>query len=74
MKFPFCTHALILSASVFASPLSAHIHQIDLQQLSEEPYWLKLGHYLPATLSDYKSTVDSKAFFFISGRQNKPRS
>ena len=71
MKFPFCTHALILSASVFASPLSAHVHQIDLQQLSEEPYWLKLGHYLPATLSDYKSTVDSEAFFLsVDGKTN----
>ncbi|OHY93669.1 hypothetical protein BI375_18710 [Vibrio rotiferianus] len=71
MKFPFYTHALILSASVFASPLSAHVHQIDLQQLSEEPYWLKLGHYLPATLSDYKSTVDSEAFFLsVDGKTN----
>ncbi|MGR5211558.1 DUF4105 domain-containing protein [Vibrio rotiferianus] len=73
MKFPFCTHALVLSVSVLSSPLSAHARQIDLQQLSNAPYWLKLGHYLPATFSEYKSTIDSEAFFLSEKGKTNPK-
>ena len=51
---------------------------IDIQTLSKDAYWLKLGHYLPAISlpgmnSRYVSTVDSATFFLDQQGKTDPK-
>ena len=42
-----------------------------LNNLAKQSYWLQLGHYRSAIMSDYKSEVDSEDFFIaIDGKTN----
>jgi hypothetical protein len=45
----------------------------DTKALSQHPYWLKLGHYLPAIKSAFKSTVDTKEFFLSDHGKISPQ-
>lgn len=61
---------LVSSSLLFSSSVSA---QIDITELSQSPYWLKLGHYLPTITDAYKSNVDSEEFFLSSEGKHSPR-
>ncbi|PFG45773.1 uncharacterized protein DUF4105 [Vibrio sp. ES.051] len=73
MKLSFCTRFLLISSSVLLPSLSVQANSLDFQQLAQTSYWLKLGHYLPATLSHYKSTVDSPDFFLSDEGKTNPK-
>lgn len=60
--FLFCS----LSSSLFAFTQSEG-------ELSNLKYWLKLGHYRTATLSNWKSEVDDNAFFLAENGKINPK-
>ncbi|WP_240472652.1 DUF4105 domain-containing protein [Salinivibrio socompensis] len=45
----------------------------DIPTLANQSYWLKLGHYLPNTLSGYESTIDSEDFFLAANGKTHPK-
>ncbi|WPC75452.1 Lnb N-terminal periplasmic domain-containing protein [Vibrio porteresiae] len=49
------------------------VPQFDIDVLSQDAYWLKLGHYLPALRYQYKSTVDSATFFLSIHGKTDPK-
>jgi hypothetical protein len=61
--------ALLLAC--FAHPLSAATHSLDA--LAQQSYWLQLGHYQAATITDWKSEVDSTQFFLAANGKTDPR-
>ncbi|ROV60691.1 DUF4105 domain-containing protein [Vibrio ponticus] len=56
------------SFSTIAAPV------FDVDALAQDPYWLKLGHYIPKTISGYKGTVDSEEFYLSPQGAKSPRS
>ncbi|WP_260259203.1 Lnb N-terminal periplasmic domain-containing protein [Vibrio intestinalis] len=72
MNYSALSKALLLGCGWTLSSL-AQATSLDVEQLSQNNYWLKLGHYLPATLSSYKSTVDSEAFFLAEKGKTSPQ-
>jgi len=44
----------------------------EVSQLAKHSYWLKLGHYGPATRTQWKSAIDSPAFFISSQGKSNP--
>lgn len=68
MKLAPLLNACGLLSALFCSSAQA----LDTKALATHPYWLKLGHYLPATLSDYKSTIDSPRFFLSAEGKTSP--
>lgn len=64
--------ALLLTGSL-GLPLYGNAQEpINTEQLANEPYWLKLGHYLPRTFNGYQSTVDSDEFFLAANGKTSP--
>ncbi|WP_449356105.1 Lnb N-terminal periplasmic domain-containing protein [Alishewanella longhuensis] len=57
---------LLLSAMTQAKPAA------DPVELAKQPYWLKLGHYLPTYRRGYRSTIDSKSFFLATDGKTNP--
>ncbi|PKG40170.1 Lnb N-terminal periplasmic domain-containing protein [Psychromonas sp. Urea-02u-13] len=55
----------------FPSSLFATVYSLD--NLAQNRYWLQLGHYRTATLSDWKSEVDSHNFFLADNGKIDPR-
>jgi len=55
-----------LSPSLFASASS-------LDTVSQKPYWLQLGHYRSALLTDWKSEVDDESFFLADEGKTDPK-
>jgi len=53
-----------------AHPLFAATHSIDL--LAQHSYWLQLGHYQAATITAWKSEVDSTEFFLAANGKTDP--
>jgi len=58
---------ICFSSSLFASSYS-------LKHLAQQPYWLQLGHYRSALLSDWKSEVDDVSFFMALDGKTNPQS
>jgi len=53
-------------------PISIFAQVATSNPLASHPYWLKLGHYRQAVLSEWKSEVDSKEFFFAKDGKLNP--
>jgi len=54
-------------------PLSSFSYAYSVNELVEQSYWLKLGHYHPATLSNWKSEVDDASFFLAENGKRDPK-
>ena len=63
MKFSAISKALLMGYGLFASSFTFSATSLNVEQLAQDPYWLKLGHYLPKTFSGYKGVVDSDEFY-----------
>ncbi|MFI3246095.1 MAG: DUF4105 domain-containing protein [Ferrimonas sp.] len=63
--------ATFLSLFGLTAPTYAHTPSTSLGWASD-PYWLKLGHYLPAAFGTYKSTIDSSEFFLSPQGKHDP--
>ncbi|WGY44752.1 DUF4105 domain-containing protein [Vibrio sp. ABG19] len=61
-------HSSLSFASVEPGPLP----ELNVIALSQDNYWLKLGHYLPALSGGYVSTIDSDSFFLASQGKHQP--
>ena len=59
---------VFVTAAILAWPVCASTYS----HLSEHSYWLKLGHYRPATLTDWKSEVDDAKFFISDVGRTDP--
>lgn len=68
---PLCT-SLLASFGVLVSASTVAQSNFDTEQLASDPYWLKLGHYLPNTFSGYESSVDKDEFFFSPQGKTSP--
>ncbi|MDA9556641.1 DUF4105 domain-containing protein [Vibrio sp.] len=68
----FAIPLIVLPSTVHAASLP--FTPSDITQLSQDTYWLKLGHYLNPWFSDHTSTVDSASFFFAEDGQFNPES
>lgn len=72
MKLIHLRQSLLIGVVALTST-GTHANTVpDLTQLAKDSYWLKLGHYLPNTLSGHTSTVDSDTFFFASDGKTSP--
>jgi len=47
--------------------------QYSLDELAQQSYWLKLGHYRSAIISDWKSEVDDSSFFLADDGKRDPK-
>lgn len=74
MKLSKTIQALSIATGLCFSPFCFSSPTLDAASLSYQPYWLKLGHYLPALRTDYKSTVDSPEFFLAPDGKTNPKS
>lgn len=54
----------------FSIPLFAATHSLDT--LAQQSYWLQLGHYRTATITDWKSEVDNALFFLADDGKTNP--
>lgn len=45
----------------------------DIDSLAKDPYWLKLGHYLPSPIFGSKSRVDTDHFFLSPNGKTSPK-
>lgn len=45
----------------------------SLEKLSQNSYWLQLGHYRTAVTSDWKSEVDESSFFIATQGKTNPK-
>ena len=63
-KILFCILAF------FSIPLLA---DSSLAKLSQDSYWLQLGHYRTAVTSDWKSEVDESSFFIATQGKTNPK-
>lgn len=63
--------ALLLSWLLFSAIVQAR-PAVDPVELAKQPYWLKLGHYLPRSLGGYRSTIDSAEFFLSAEGKTNP--
>ncbi|MCE0492660.1 Lnb N-terminal periplasmic domain-containing protein [Vibrio salinus] len=72
MKFDRFFSALLTFCFIF--PLYSHASEtsFDTHSLSQDAYWLKLGHYLKGHFGNYTSTVDSKTFFLSPDGKSNP--
>ncbi|NOH71286.1 DUF4105 domain-containing protein [Vibrio pectenicida] len=61
----------LLSLSLIV-PSTYATTQFEVRELSQDAYWLKLGHYLPGLLSGYNSTIDNESFFLSPDGMNSP--
>ncbi len=73
MKLSKTFQALLLVSGVSFSSLAFSAQTLDANKLAYQPYWLKLGHYLPAFRTDFKSTVDSSEFFLAANGKTDPK-
>ncbi|KFI10474.1 DUF4105 domain-containing protein [Vibrio coralliilyticus] len=74
MKSPLLKTSLLCGLSLSLLLPSASIaSEFDVEQLSKHSYWHKLGHYLPALLSGYESTVDKSEFFLSEQGKYSPK-
>lgn len=46
---------------------------LDIDTLSNDVYWLKLGHYLKDSFGNYTSTVDAQTFFLSFNGKTDPK-
>ncbi len=74
MNYSRLSTALLIGYGLASSTLAHSATSFDVEHLANDAYWLKLGHYLPATLSGYKSTVDSSDFFLSENGKHSPAS
>jgi len=64
---------LIALASTWSAPLQAAPDQLRLQFLSNDPFWLSLGHYEQTKLGAWRSHVDDERFFLSEQGAHDPR-
>lgn len=79
MKFSNVSAVFLVGFSFIFSPFSIsatsfNYDQINVFELSQDPYWLKLGHYLSKPLQGRISTVREGAFFFSPDGKVNPYS
>lgn len=60
------------SSLSLASAESGPLPELNVSALSQDSYWLKLGHYLPDLTGGYVSTIDSERFFFAPQGKDHP--
>ncbi|KHT40334.1 outermembrane protein [Vibrio sinaloensis] len=72
MKLIHLKHSFLIGIGALTSVVSFANPVPDMADLANDPYWLKLGHYLPNTLTGHTSTVDSEAFFFAKDGKTSP--
>ncbi|WP_070965482.1 DUF4105 domain-containing protein [Vibrio sonorensis] len=65
--------ALLISSGLALAP-NALADSFNIGELSENSYWHKLGHYLPASFGGVKSTIDSPSFFLSPAGKHDPKS
>lgn len=63
--------ALLISTLVLPSAFAET--NFDIDKLSRDPYWLKLGHYLPSAFSQPQSAVDTDTFFLSPNGKTSPK-
>jgi len=56
------------------APLHAatHVNDTRSEQLSNDPFWIALGHYTPAKLGGWRSYVDDRKFFLAADGAHHP--
>ncbi|RQW63412.1 Lnb N-terminal periplasmic domain-containing protein [Vibrio viridaestus] len=62
-----------LCCSFFSPSAFSGQQSLDVPTLSHNAYWLKLGHYLKGSISNYESTVDSSTFFLSHQGKHDPQ-
>lgn len=62
------SQALLFVLAILSFPLLASAEK----KLAVQPYWLQLGHYRAAILTEWKSEVDSAQFFLASSGKTDP--
>lgn len=72
MKFKRVASVFLTFCLFISSTCAASNQEFNVDSLSQDAYWLKLGHYLKGFLGNYVSTVDSKAFFFSPDGKSDP--
>ncbi|CAM3621068.1 DUF4105 domain-containing protein [Vibrio aquimaris] len=71
MKLYLIKSASLLSLYLFV-PNAFSANKFEVKMLAQDPYWLKLGHYLPSFLSGYQSTIDNEQFFISPNGKHSP--
>jgi len=61
--------ALCACAPLHAAP---HVDPARITALAADPYWIALGHYVPAKLGGWRSYVDDKRFFLAPDGAHHP--
>ena len=74
MKFSALSKTLLMGCGLCASSFAFSASNLNVEQLAQDPYWMKLGHYLPAMFSGHKGTVDSDAFYLSENGDRSPKS
>lgn len=64
--------AAFLSLWLCCSTMAQARPMVDAAELAKQPYWLKLGHYLPTYLGGQRSTIDSANFFLSKEGKTNP--
>ncbi|MGF1740576.1 DUF4105 domain-containing protein [Vibrio profundum] len=63
----------LLTATTILCPAAATASEsLNSTELAQDPYWLKLGHYLNKPMRGMKSNVTSKAFFLAEDGRDNP--
>lgn len=62
---------LVFLLTLFSCPLFALSSSIDV--IAQQSYWLQLGHYRGAVLSNWKSEVDDHSFFIATDGKTNPK-
>ncbi len=73
MKRSLLCKSLLISLGAFATTSVMAQPNFNIEQLANDSYWLKLGHYLPNTFSGYESSVDKGEFFLSPNGKSSPR-
>ncbi|MBA5762634.1 DUF4105 domain-containing protein [Vibrio sp. 404] len=73
MKFSAISKALLIGCGLFAPSFAFSATSLNVEKLAHDPYWLKLGHYIPSTFTGYKGTVDSEEFYLSAQGASSPQ-
>lgn len=72
MKLTSLCKSLLIGLGALTSTSALSQQNFDTEQLARDPYWLKLGHYIPNTFSGFESSVDKGDFFFSPQGKSSP--
>ncbi|MFA0414505.1 DUF4105 domain-containing protein [Vibrio renipiscarius] len=74
MNYSALSKALLIGCGLCTPSFAFSADALNIEQLAKDPYWLKLGHYLPSMISGHKGTVDSDTFYLAEDGARSPQS